>query len=983
MKCFYGEVHAHTNASDGKGTPEEAYIYARDVGKVDYFAVTDHNFDAKLHDLYEVFPPLTEKYNAPGKYAPLFGYEMTYNALTGYYGHANILQPKSLMRTSLSLSEWYDKLAETEETGIGQFNHPGEKWGNFNDFVYDPRLDHLFKLMELRITEYGIPTIEEEFDRALYMGWHFGPVSNEDTHAANWTTAREEMGCVLAEELTQEAILDAMRHCRTYATTDRSLQLYFKANGYWLGSVLNKTGSLRVTVDATTEKDCGIGVLQLVGEHNVVLASRDFGTDKSAHWEITLNDDQRYTYVRRLAPMQYAITAPVWVEQKKPAELTLATGYKNGRLQARAEIKNTSGKRLEKVTVSWYPACQRVEKGTAPAGISTLPNIEAGKTGVAGFAAPIRFEDTRLIAVVKGEVDGVSFSFSDRVYLSPFVIDQLFPNTKSYAAKGFCAQPYCCFDIYNRTDVPLDLSGHFFRVMNASGSYKQFCVNRTLAPHGTLTVWMKGVNCKTLDDFNRYYATTLTDEEVYQASETFSAERGTVKLVMTWGDETIQRAWVRADGYRNAVVGKRDAFLYKWNGGKTSTLEVAMLRTESRPHETFLHEDCALSLPRSAATATVKSFGKPFARKNIGRVAVLSDGSESELRLTSLAKKFFPNAHEIRVHTVENDGKTALPVFMFKNAGPMLTEALAENPEAVLISLGSCDALKRPGPFFKLNFNSYTCVLNVLATHFKALGKRVYLTLPKLAREVTDETREDMIMDLHMVERSTGATLVGVPEMQEIDSNVEPDPTYPVPRENAKRVALIGDQFTEGQGGVASYGSYLQKLLGDGYDVQIFAKGYAKATTASTCFMLDFFDKVMLDDLAEWQPEIIVNWFAMADMKPNYAADWEGKYGPAYEEGYHRVMEHLTSLEGAEKHILISPFRRIKDDARVDVAMRPGGQNDVIQAIAEEYGASYIDILTPTDRDRTLVAAAPKDVNHLNEKGTELLASLVANAILG
>jgi hypothetical protein len=43
MKIFYGEVHSHTNLSDGKGLVENAYPYARDIGGVDYFAVTDHN----------------------------------------------------------------------------------------------------------------------------------------------------------------------------------------------------------------------------------------------------------------------------------------------------------------------------------------------------------------------------------------------------------------------------------------------------------------------------------------------------------------------------------------------------------------------------------------------------------------------------------------------------------------------------------------------------------------------------------------------------------------------------------------------------------------------------------------------------------------------------------------------------------------------------------------------------------------------------
>jgi hypothetical protein len=204
---------------------------------------------------------------------------MTYGAPSGFYGHANIIPPKAIFRTKLSLDEWYDAMASVGETGVGQFNHPGDKWGNFNDFKYDPRMDDIFSIMEIRITEYGISCIEEEYDRALRMGWHISPVSNEDTHGANWTTGREETGAVLAEELTRENILDGMRKNRTYATTDRSFKLFYKANGEWIGSRLKKTGSLKVEIDATTEKECGIGVLQLIGEHNIVLAQVDAGRE--------------------------------------------------------------------------------------------------------------------------------------------------------------------------------------------------------------------------------------------------------------------------------------------------------------------------------------------------------------------------------------------------------------------------------------------------------------------------------------------------------------------------------------------------------------------------------------------------------------------------------------------------------------------------------------------------------------------------------
>ena len=93
MKIFYGEVHSHTNLSDGKGLVENAYPYARDVGGVDYFAVTDHNTLTK-DDYIPTVSGLADEYNKDGEFAALYGYEMSWGP--GDYGHANIIAPKKL-----------------------------------------------------------------------------------------------------------------------------------------------------------------------------------------------------------------------------------------------------------------------------------------------------------------------------------------------------------------------------------------------------------------------------------------------------------------------------------------------------------------------------------------------------------------------------------------------------------------------------------------------------------------------------------------------------------------------------------------------------------------------------------------------------------------------------------------------------------------------------------------------------------------------
>src|SRR5688572_30052779 len=45
-RIFYGSLHSHTKYSDGSGTPADAFARARDLGKMDFIAVTEHNHKA-------------------------------------------------------------------------------------------------------------------------------------------------------------------------------------------------------------------------------------------------------------------------------------------------------------------------------------------------------------------------------------------------------------------------------------------------------------------------------------------------------------------------------------------------------------------------------------------------------------------------------------------------------------------------------------------------------------------------------------------------------------------------------------------------------------------------------------------------------------------------------------------------------------------------------------------------------------------------
>ena len=85
LNFYRGEVHSHTADSDGTSIPEEAIAYARDVGKVDFFSLTEHSHYLLL-ELYAQQIKTVDKFDEPGRFAALYGWEMTWNNKCGLWG---------------------------------------------------------------------------------------------------------------------------------------------------------------------------------------------------------------------------------------------------------------------------------------------------------------------------------------------------------------------------------------------------------------------------------------------------------------------------------------------------------------------------------------------------------------------------------------------------------------------------------------------------------------------------------------------------------------------------------------------------------------------------------------------------------------------------------------------------------------------------------------------------------------------------------
>ena len=226
--CYWGDLHAHTSYSDGAGLPKDAYEFARDKAKLDFFAVTDHSPLLTMDEYRDVIAA-AEQANQPGRFVTLWGVEAT-----EVTGHINFyMAPTPRFPSNLDLLY----RAAGEMALLGHFNHPntarvaGQPWRNdFQGFHHSPAADRGMAMVEVR------SAVEEAaYIRLLDAGWHVGAAGCQDAHDRVWGLGKT-WTVALAPALTRDAILDALWSRRTYSTADRNLELTFSVDGEDMGA---------------------------------------------------------------------------------------------------------------------------------------------------------------------------------------------------------------------------------------------------------------------------------------------------------------------------------------------------------------------------------------------------------------------------------------------------------------------------------------------------------------------------------------------------------------------------------------------------------------------------------------------------------------------------------------------------------------------------------------------------------------------------
>lgn len=354
---YFGQLHSHTQYSDGSGTLDSALSYIRSLpasANVQFVAFTDHsnyfdsknapNVEAALYDTtlvkdsdashsWRTYKDTIAQFNKDnaGDMVAIGGFEMTWS---GGPGHINTFNtPGIVSRNNSTLNNktddagmkaYYALLRQEEgKNSISQFNHPGTTFGNFKDFNYwDPVIDSRMYMVEVgngegQIGAGGYYPSYEQYIMALDKGWHLAPTNNQDNHKGKWGNANDARDVILTDSFTEEGIYAAIRALRMYATEDKNLELTYTVNGLMMGSRITEVPdklNIEVTVNDPDASD-SIAKVEVVANSGKVAYTWDNAAQlKSGKLSVTLDPSYSYYFIRvTQKDGDLAVTSPVWV----------------------------------------------------------------------------------------------------------------------------------------------------------------------------------------------------------------------------------------------------------------------------------------------------------------------------------------------------------------------------------------------------------------------------------------------------------------------------------------------------------------------------------------------------------------------------------------------------------------------------------------------------------------------------------------------
>ena len=242
-RLFFGDIHGHSRWSDGTGTADSYYRFAREVSGLDFAALTDHSDYGTIPlpgKNWQHLQNKTDQFNSPGEFVTFVAYEWT----NWTYGHRNVyyldkgpMFPSYLPQSDTPQELWqclegYEAMTIAHHVGGGPIATDWRIAPSDKEFLVELCSIHgSSEYMHCPACIYR-PQTGHFVQDALQRGYKLGIMCSGDTHDGH--PGQRSLGAqvtglmaVYSPELNRKALWQAFKRRHVYGTTGAKIILNF------------------------------------------------------------------------------------------------------------------------------------------------------------------------------------------------------------------------------------------------------------------------------------------------------------------------------------------------------------------------------------------------------------------------------------------------------------------------------------------------------------------------------------------------------------------------------------------------------------------------------------------------------------------------------------------------------------------------------------------------------------------------------------
>jgi len=352
LNVYIGEVHGHSNLSDGSVEPEYYYEQLRDTAKVDFAALTDHdhggvggleiwadNF-AKWNKMRE----MAKKYYEPHKFTTILAYERDsypyMNNMILYFNNHDAEPYRGVRDGEITYDELMKLKQRDDVLYIPHDTYDLAAGTDFETLPFELMPNNLEIFSRGDAAEYmGNPAFDNPtacptgfWRTALERGAKMGVIAGSDDHigfngiTTTWDYPYNYPGLtgVWAKDNTLEDIFDAIKKRRTFAFMGGRVSIDFRINGHYMGEeiTLKKDEDAHIYFNITTDEDIK-RITLIKNARDYIVFNKDtkqtplYKTAKQSFIDYKQERETDYYYIRvAFGEDRFAWSSPIWITRK-------------------------------------------------------------------------------------------------------------------------------------------------------------------------------------------------------------------------------------------------------------------------------------------------------------------------------------------------------------------------------------------------------------------------------------------------------------------------------------------------------------------------------------------------------------------------------------------------------------------------------------------------------------------------------------------